>query len=68
MKKIQGIENLLTYLDSKECPMTEEQIRNLITQRTIPHSQPFGDMLIFDKGHIDWWVTEQRKQLGNVNE
>lgn len=68
MKKIQGIENLLTYLDSKECPMTEEQIRNLITQRTIPHSQPFGDMLIFDKEHIDWWVTEQRKQLSNINE
>ncbi|CEG22525.1 hypothetical protein BN1080_01454 [Planococcus massiliensis] len=68
MKKIQGIENLLIYLNSKECPMTEAQIRNLITLRTIPHSQPFGDMLIFDKDHIDWWVTEQRNQLSRLTE
>lgn len=63
MKKIQGIENLLKYLDSVDFPMTEERIRNFLNQRNIPHSQPYGDIFIFDEDHIDWWVAEQRKQI-----
>lgn len=63
MTKIQGIENLLEYLNSIGFPMTEESIRNLLTQRKLPHSQPYGDIFLFDKDHIDWWVAEERKQI-----
>ncbi|MBU9672522.1 hypothetical protein KQ939_11330 [Planococcus sp. CP5-4] len=61
MGKIQGIPKLLEYLEQKRHPMTEEQIEQLLSQRTIPHARPYGDMILFDENHIDWWIEEQRK-------
>lgn len=61
MGKIQGIENLLVYLDSVGYPLTEQQINEFILNKKIPHSKPYGNMTIFDCSHIAWWVDMQRK-------
>ncbi|MDN7225903.1 hypothetical protein QWY22_12365 [Planococcus liqunii] len=66
MKKIQGIKNLLEYLETVGYPMTEERVQHFMAQRKIPHSQAYGDMIFFDSNHIDWWIAEQRK-LKNEN-
>ncbi|MDN5709197.1 MAG: hypothetical protein L0G95_07140 [Planococcus sp. (in: firmicutes)] len=61
MGKIQGIPKLLEYLEQRSYPMTEEQIQQLLSKRTIPHARPYGDMILFDENHIEWWIEEQRK-------
>lgn len=61
MGKIQGVPKLLEYLEQRSCPMTEEQIQQLLSKRTIPHARPYGDMILFDTNHIEWWIEEQRK-------
>lgn len=61
MGKIQGIPRLLDYLEQRRYPMTEEQIQILLSKRKIPHAKPYGDMILFDEGHIDWWIEAQRK-------
>ena len=61
MGKIQGIPKLLEYLEQRSYPMTEEQIQQLLSERTIPHARPYGDMILFDENHIEWWIEEQRK-------
>ncbi|WP_282019737.1 hypothetical protein [Planomicrobium okeanokoites] len=61
MGKIQGIENLLVYLDSVGYPLTEQQINEFLLARKIPHSKPYGNMIVFDRVHIQWWVDMQRK-------
>jgi len=61
MGKIQGIPKLLEYLEHKSYPMTEDQIMKLLSERTIPHARPYGDMILFDESYIDWWIAEQRK-------
>ena len=61
MGKIQGIENLLVYLDSVGYPLTEQQINEFLLARKIPHSKPYGNMIVFDRANIQWWVDMQRK-------
>lgn len=61
MAKIQGIENLLVHLESLGYPLTEQQIQNFLTEKKIPHSKPYGDLIVFDCSHIEWWVKMQRK-------
>ena len=61
MGKIQGISSLMKYLDSVEFSLTEEEVENFLIQRKIPHTKSFGNMVIFDLVHIDWWISEQRK-------
>ncbi len=64
MGKIQGLTKLLDYLEYKNYPMTEEKIKKLLSERSIPHSRPYGDLILFDQGHIDWWIDTQRKMDG----
>ncbi|MDE0583454.1 hypothetical protein ON064_10455 [Planococcus sp. A6] len=68
MGKIQGIPKLLEYLEQRSCPMTEEQIQQLLSERTIPHARPYGDMILFDENHIEWWIEEQRKTDKSVTD
>lgn len=62
LTKIQGVKDLLKYLESAGCPMTEEQINEGIAKRQIPHSQSYANTIFFDLRHIDWWISEQQKQ------
>ena len=68
MGKIQGIPKLLEYLEQRSYPMTEEQIQQLLSERTIPHARPYGDMILFDENHIEWWIEEQRKTDKSVTD
>lgn len=61
MGKIQGIENLLVYLDSVGYPLSEQQINEFLLARKIPHSKPFGKMIVFNHDHIKWWVKLQKQ-------
>ncbi|MGM0898460.1 MAG: hypothetical protein ACQEV0_11205 [Bacillota bacterium] len=61
MGKIQGIPKLLEYLEHRSYPMTEEQVMIFLSERKIPHTRPYGDMILFDEAYIDWWIEEQRK-------
>jgi hypothetical protein len=60
MRKIQGINNLIPYLDSISFPLTREEIQDLIAQKKLPHKKPVSGIFIFDLDHIDWWVNENR--------
>lgn len=61
MGKIHGIENLIDYLESVGYPLSKKQINEFLTAKTIPHSKPYGDMLVFERSHMEWWVALQRK-------
>ncbi|WP_203332694.1 hypothetical protein [Planococcus beigongshangi] len=61
MGKIQGVENLLVYLESVGYPLTEQQIDEFLRARTIPHSKPYGGIIVFDSNHIEWWMDLRRK-------
>ena len=61
MGKIHGIENLLVYLNSVGYPLSEQQVNEFLLARKIPHSKPYGSMIVFDCAHIEWWVEMQRK-------
>ncbi|MGI2327139.1 hypothetical protein [Planococcus sp. YIM B11945] len=61
MSKIQGIKNLMDYLETIDYPLTEQQIQLFLSEKQIPHSNSFGNTIFFNLSHIDWWVTEQRK-------
>lgn len=61
MEKIQGIEGLIVYLESVGYPLSERQIHEFLTAKKIPHSKPYGNMLVFERSHIEWWVNMQRK-------
>lgn len=61
MAKIQGVENLLVYLNSVGYPLSEQQVNEFLLARKIPHSKPFGKLIVFDRSHIEWWVSMQRK-------
>ncbi|MGG3450494.1 hypothetical protein ABER98_11515 [Domibacillus aminovorans] len=60
MRSIQGINQLISYLDSVNFPLTEEKIHDLILKREIPHRRPINSLVIFDLDHIDWWINENR--------
>ncbi|ANU24814.1 hypothetical protein [Planococcus donghaensis] len=62
MRKIQGISNLVTYLESVNYPVAAEQITELMLKRKIPHRKAYQDIVIFNLEHIDWWIAEQQKQ------
>jgi len=60
MRKAHGIKDLIAYLESVNFPLTEERINDLILKREIPHLRPFGNTLVFNLDHIDWWISQQR--------
>ncbi|ANU28022.1 hypothetical protein [Planococcus versutus] len=62
MRKIQGLPNLVNYLESVDYPLAVEEITDLMLRRKIPHRKAYKDVIIFNLEHIDWWIAEQRKQ------
>ncbi|MFT8320139.1 MAG: hypothetical protein ABF649_04470 [Bacillus sp. (in: firmicutes)] len=62
MRKVNGIKNLLIYLDSLGYAITKEEVMLLMKKREIPHQKPMRHLVIFDLDHIDWWVKEQRNK------
>ena len=62
MRKIQGLSNLVDYLESVNYPLAAEQITDLMSKRKIPHRKAFQNTVIFNLEHIDWWIAEQRKR------
>ncbi len=61
MRKVQGVKSLITYFDSVNYPMTEDDLIDLLTRKGIPHTSPISTIVIFDLNHIDWWIKEQNK-------
>lgn len=62
MRKVQGIESLIDYLESVDYPLSKEYLNGLIQKRDIPHNIPIRNMIIFDLAHIDWWIEERRRK------
>ena len=60
MRRVIGVNSLLQYLESVQCPMTEEKVNELIAGKQIPHSRPLNRLLLFDLDHIDSWLRERR--------
>ena len=61
MRKVHGVKILISYFNSVNYPMTEDDLIVLLTQKEIPHTSPISKILIFDLNHIDWWIKEQNK-------
>lgn len=61
LRKIQGLPKLVTYLESVDYPLAEDEITDLMLRRKIPHRKAYQDVIIFNLEHIDWWIAEQRK-------
>lgn len=68
MRKVRGVEALITYLQSINCPMSKTTIYNLMRTNSIPFNKPSPGILLFDLDKIDRWLdgdlhqTEQDAQ------
>lgn len=60
LRKVVGINKLLSYLHSVSYPLSEEEVKRLIRSRNIPHKRLLGDTLLFNLDHVDTWIKQQR--------
>ncbi|MGN4127227.1 hypothetical protein ACMGD3_19785 [Lysinibacillus sphaericus] len=56
MRKIRGVEALVEYLKSINCPMSEATIYRLVKRREIPFNRPSPRVLLFNLDKIDLWL------------
>lgn len=56
MRKIRGVENLVEYLKSVNCPMSSATLYRLVRKNDIPFGRPAPRVLIFDLNKIDEWL------------
>lgn len=56
MRKIRGVEALVNYLKSINCPMSKSTIYNLMRTKSIPFNKPTPGVLLFDLDKIDRWL------------
>lgn len=61
MRKIQGVDNLLCYLESAGLPLTKEQVMHLLADKKLPHIR-YGHVILFYENHIDWWIRQQKRK------
>jgi hypothetical protein len=61
MRKVYGINSLVSYLERVNDPYTEEEINELIKLKKIPHLRPINGVIVFDLDHIDWWIAQRKK-------
>ncbi|WP_419881634.1 hypothetical protein ACN6MY_19375 [Peribacillus sp. B-H-3] len=61
MRKAIGIKSLIKYLHSVSYPLTEEEILELILNKSIPHLRPLSDMIVFNLDHVDSWLSQQQQ-------
>ena len=57
MRRIRGAKQLVKYLDSIGCPISEGTIFKLLRENKIPSIRPSNRILIFDLDAIDKWLT-----------
>ncbi|MEY3499901.1 MAG: hypothetical protein RL308_1570 [Bacteroidota bacterium] len=63
-KKVLNTEELVIYTG-----LSETTIHRLTTQRKIPHSQPLGRKLFFDREKIDeWLLSKPRRSADEIAE
>ena len=65
MRKVRGVEALIAYLQSINCPMGKSTIYNLMRTNSIPFNKPSPGVLLFDLDKIDRWLdgdSHQAKQ------
>ncbi|MEM1503740.1 hypothetical protein RG959_10020 [Domibacillus sp. 8LH] len=60
MRRIQGVQKLISYLDSVKYPLAEEKIYDLIKNKKLPHKKLINNIIIFDLDQIDWWIKQNR--------
>lgn len=57
MRKVRGVKNLVEYLSSIQCPMSESTIYRLVKTKEIPFRRPSPQVIIFDLDAIDRWLS-----------
>lgn len=57
-RKVRGVNKLVEYLESINCPIGKTTIFRLLRTDDIPHSRPSERVLIFDLDEIDQWLKE----------
>ena len=57
MRKVRGVEKLVAYLDSINCPMSRATIYRLLRTKDIPVCRPAPRIIIFDLDEIDKWLN-----------
>ncbi|WP_336635384.1 hypothetical protein [Lysinibacillus fusiformis] len=56
MRKVRGVEALVNYLQSINCPIGKTTIYNLMRTKSIPFNKPTPGVLLFDLDKIDRWL------------
>jgi len=56
LRKVRGVEALVNYLKSINCPMGKSTIYNLMRTNSIPFNKPTPGVLLFDLDKIDRWL------------
>lgn len=57
MRRIRGAKELVKYLESINCPISESTIYKLLREKRIPSIRPSDLILLFDLDAIDRWLT-----------
>ncbi|WP_409300515.1 hypothetical protein [Peribacillus sp. SCS-155] len=65
MRKVIGVNSLITYLDSAGYSLSEEKIQELILKKSIPHQRPLSNIIVFHLDHIDSWIEQQRSHTND---
>lgn len=60
MRKIRGIEKLVEYLDSIDCPISRATMYRLMKTNSIPVIRPAPRVIIFDLDEIDKWLSGEK--------
>ena len=54
---LRGVKNIIEYLSSVDCPMSESTIYRLVKTESIPYRRPSPGLLLFNLDAIDQWLT-----------
>ncbi|WP_088006298.1 hypothetical protein [Indiicoccus explosivorum] len=61
MRRIDGIDSLLEYLENAGYPLTNRQVEKLLAEKALPHVRS-GKAVSFYESQIDWWIRRQHKK------
>lgn len=62
MRKVRGVEALVDYLKSINCPIGKSTIYNLMRTKNIPFNKPTSGVLLFDLDEIDKWLGGENNE------
>lgn len=57
MRTVQGISSVLSYLESVDYPVTEEDIQELLSDMD---ASSISQSSHFNLDHVDWWISQQQ--------